>query len=266
MTTPPARTGFLRGVFEGVGLLARGFKVWITSPRAMWLGLIPSLITFAVFTAAVIVLVLNIDALSLWLTGFASAWDEGWRLGLRIAVGAAVLGVAGLLLAYTFAVVTLAIGQPFFEAISRRVDDSFGGVTEAEQKFWPSLLRGIAEAIGVIALTVLVGLGLLLLGFVPLVGSIIAAVIGAFTGAWFLALELTTVPFERRGLRLGRRWKLLAGQRSVSLGFGLAVFLLFLVPFGALVAMPSAVAGATLLARRALGEDISATRAATSAA
>ncbi|MET0480604.1 MAG: EI24 domain-containing protein, partial [Mycetocola sp.] len=67
--------------------------------------------------------------------------------------------------------------------------------------------------------------------------------------------ELSTVTFERRGLRLDDRRRLLKSQRSTTLGFGVAVFLLFLVPLGALVTMPAAVAGATLLARRSLGES-----------
>jgi CysZ protein len=39
------------------------------------------------------------------------------------------------------------------------------------------------------------------------------------------------------------------------LGFGVTCYLLFLIPLAAVVAMPSAVAGATLLARRLVGEE-----------
>ena len=39
-----------------------------------------------------------------------------------------------------------------------------------------------------------------------------------------------------------------------TLGFGVATYLLFLVPFVAIVVMPAAVAGATLLTKDALGE------------
>jgi CysZ protein len=37
--------------------------------------------------------------------------------------------------------------------------------------------------------------------------------------------------------------------------FGAVTYLLFLVPFAAVVAMPAAVAGATLLAREVLGDE-----------
>jgi CysZ protein len=40
------------------------------------------------------------------------------------------------------------------------------------------------------------------------------------------------------------------------LGFGVAVFCCFLIPLGAILLMPAAVAGATLLSRTVLGQQI----------
>ena len=48
----------------------------------------------------------------------------------------------------------------------------------------------------------------------------------------------------------------LRGHRPFALGFGVAVFLSFLIPLGAILLMPAAVAGAALLTRRALGQPI----------
>ncbi|MBG6238824.1 CysZ protein [Mycetocola sp. CAN_C7] len=256
MTDERTKTGFVAGFLMGLRLLGRGFRLWSTSPRLMLIGAIPGVITLALFSVAVVVLALNLENVATFLTPFAASWDEGFRSGLRFLVAAALIAAEVLLLVYLFAAVTLLLGQPFFEKISERVEESLGGVpSEVEVPFWPSIGRGIWESIRLLALTVLIGLGLLLLGFIPLVGPICAAVLGAFTGGWFLALELTTVPFERRGLRLDDRRRLLTAQRSTTLGFGVSVFLLFLLPLGALVTMPAAAAGATLLARRALGES-----------
>ena len=47
---------------------------------------------------------------------------------MRIFAGMALLGVAGLLSVLTFTAVTLVIGEPFYEQISARVEDRFGGV------------------------------------------------------------------------------------------------------------------------------------------
>ncbi|TQL48184.1 CysZ protein [Homoserinimonas aerilata] len=251
------RFSAVRGFFEGAGLLFRGFATWGTSPKRMLLGLIPGAITFAIYIAIVIAFVATIGPITDWLTPFASGWDDSLRTLLRIAVGLALAVAASLVLVYSFTVVTLAVGQPFFERISRDVDDALGTVPEAPQPgFWRGLWRGMAEALGVLALTLLIGLGLFLLSLVPVVGSPLAAVTGAFTGGWFLALELSAVPLQRRGLRFGQRRRMLGTRRSVTLGFGVVTFLLFLVPLGAIVTMPAAVAGGTLLARSALGEAV----------
>ncbi|MET1052721.1 MAG: EI24 domain-containing protein [Mycetocola sp.] len=255
MTSDTTKTGFVAGFLMGMRLLGRGFRLWSTSPRLMLIGAIPGVVTFVLFGVAVVVLAVNLETVATFLTPFASTWDESLRTGLRFLVAAALIAGEVLLLVYLFAAVTLLIGQPFFEKISERVEDSLGGVPSAvDVPFWPSLGRGIWESIRLLALTVVIGIGLLLIGFIPVIGPLGAAVIGAFTGGWFLALELTTVPFERRGLRLDDRRRLLRSQRSTTLGFGVSVFLLFLIPLGALVTMPAAAAGATLLARRVLGE------------
>lgn len=80
--------------------------------------------------------------------------------------------------------------------------------------------------------------------------------IGAAVGGWLLAVELVGAPFYRRGMRLPDRRAHLKANRPTTLGFGVAVFVCFLIPLGAVIVMPAAVAGATLLARRSLGQSV----------
>lgn len=255
MTGQKTTTGFVSGFIMGIRLLGRGFRLWVTSPRLMFIGAIPGLITLVLIVAAAVVLGFNLDNLSTLLTPFAADWDEGFRTGLRIVVGVALAGAGLLIFVYSYAAITLLIGQPFFEKISERVELSLGGMPhEVEAPILASIARGIGESLRILLVTVAIGLGLFVLGFIPLIGTLAAWIIGAVTGGWFLALELSTVAFERRGIALKQRRAALGAQRSTTLGFGVAVFLLFLVPFGALVTMPAAAAGATLLARRSLGE------------
>jgi CysZ protein len=255
MTTETTKPGFLAGFGMGIRLLGRGFRLWVTSPRLMLIGAIPGLITFVLIVAAAVVLGVNLENLSTFLTPFAEDWDEVYRTGIRVLVMAALVGAGILIFIYSYTAITLLIGQPFFEKISERVEGSLGGVPhEVEAPIVASIVRGIGEALRILLLTITIGFGLFLLGFIPVIGTVLAWTLGAITGGWFLALELSTVAFERRGLALKQRRQALAAQRSTTLGFGIATFLLFLIPLGALVTMPAAAAGATLLARRSLGE------------
>ena len=77
-----------------------------------------------------------------------------------------------------------------------------------------------------------------------------------FSDKYSEAVEMTGIPFNRRGLFLTQRRQLLRANRPMALGFGIPVFLLLLIPFAAIVVVPAAVAGSTLLARRVLGQSI----------
>ncbi|GAB3144533.1 EI24 domain-containing protein [Micromonospora sonneratiae] len=255
VTAPAVST--TKQFFTGVGLLLRGMKLYVRSPGMMLLGIIPALISSLLFIGAFVTLVYFVGDLAEWVTPFADDWSEGVRSTTRLVVAIAFLAVGGLLTVLTFTAVTLLIGDPFYEKISEMVEDRFGGVpNEVEVPWWRSLGRSIVDSLRLVGLSILIGLPLFLGGFIPLVGQIVIPVIAAVFGGWILALELVAVPFQRRGQQLAGRREVLRTNRPMALGFGVAVFCCFLVPLGAVLIMPAAVAGGTLLARRSLGLSI----------
>jgi CysZ protein len=246
----------VREFLDGLGLLGRGIGMWGRSPGLMLLGVLPALIAFAVLVAAFVVLCVFVTDIVGWATPFADDWSAGARDTVRVLLDIALLGSALLVAVLTFTALSLAIGDPCYEAIARRVDDGLGGVPggETEVPWYRSLRRSLAEAVRMVLASALTGLVLFVAGFLPAVGQTVVPVIGALVGGWYLALELTAVAFERRGLRLRDRRRVLRGRRFLAVGFGTGVFVLFLIPLGAILVTPAAVAGATLLTRRVLGE------------
>jgi len=113
----------------------------------------------------------------------------------------------------------------------------------------------VGESLRMSLVTIPLSLALVLLGLVPLVGTVVAWTLGALIGGWFVALEFAAVPFERRGLRLRDRRRILAQRRAHTVGFGAMAFIMSAFAPLAILMMPSAVAGGTLLARAALDED-----------
>nr|MDT0660310.1 EI24 domain-containing protein [Micromonospora sp. DSM 115978] len=249
--------GAARQFLTGVGLLARGVGLYARNPKLVLLGIVPALLTGALFLIGFVALIYVVPDLAAWVTPFADDWSADWRDLFRLVAAFAILGLAGLVGVLTFTAVTLLIGDPFYEKISERVEGRCGGVSDqVEVPFWRSLRHSLADSVRLVALSVLIGVPLFVAGFLPVLGQTVVPVLGALVGGWILALELVGAPFYRRGLRLPDRRRALRANRPTALGFGVAVFCCFLIPLGAVLIMPAAVAGAALLARHSLGLPI----------
>jgi CysZ protein len=232
--------------------------MYARSPRIMLLGLIPAMIVALLLLAAFVVLLSFIGDISVAVTWFADGWGTGERRAVRVLAGIAVVGAFLVVGVVAYTGLTLTVGEPFYEAISRHVEDRLGGVQgEVDIPFWRTLPRSIVDSLRLLLLTMVCGIPLFVAGFIPVVGETVVPVIGALVAGWFLTHELIGVPFERRGLRYADRRRMLRGRRSLALGFGTAAFVCFLIPVvGAVLLMPAAVAGATLLSRDLFGMPV----------
>jgi CysZ protein len=239
----------MREFVRGVALLGRGFATWRRRPGLMMLGLLPAAIVGALFLTGLIVLSASLPGLTDAMTPFADGWPTLWATVFRIAVGTALLGAALVLVVVTFTAVTLLVGDPFYERIWRSVETDAGAAPpDARYGFW----RSVADGLSLIGRGLVVALLAALIGLVPVVGGALSAVFGVTLTGWLVADELTSRAFTARGMARSARRHLMRRHRARVLGFGVATQLTFLVPLGAVVTMPAAVAGATLLARSML--------------
>jgi CysZ protein len=243
-----------RDFFAGISFLFRGLGMYARSPKIMFLGLIPAVIAGAVVTGAVVAMVYFSGDLADLITPFDHGWSGGLRETVHVVAMVALISLTVLLAIFLYAALALLIGEPFYEKISYNVELKLGGpIEEAKVSFVRMLGRSIRDSLRLLVFTVGAGVVLFVAGFIPVVGETVVPAVGVLVGSWVLALELTTVTFERRGMRFRERRRMLRGRRSMALGFGLASFVCFLIPLGAVLVMPAAVAGATLLSRRVLG-------------
>jgi CysZ protein len=243
--------GTLGEFLAGVGLLGRGLGLIARRRRLLVTGALPPLLTSVVFTAVLIVLLTELDRLVGWLTPFADGWSSGSATVVRALIGLALVAGAALLMVITFSALTLALGGPIYDKISEFVDEELGAPARpVDEPVLRSLGRGLRQSLTLVAVSVLVGLVLLLAGFVPVVGQTLVPVVSAIFGGWMLSIELVGSAFERRGLlRLSDRRSALRSRRARVLGFSVPTFLLLAVPFAAVVVFPVATAAGTILAR-----------------
>ncbi len=248
----------MRDLGVGFGYLVQGQRWVARNGRQYGFGLLPGLITLALYLGLLVCLVVWGDDLLTWATPFADGWPSPW-LGLFRGFLAAVLFALALLLAVlTFTAVTLVVGQPFYEALSERVDRSVspdGTAAESGLPFWRDVWISARDSIRILVRAGLWGVLLFGLGFLPAVGQTVVPVVGFFVTGFFLVEELTAVAFQRRDVQLRERLALLRSRKLLAWGFGAPLAAAFVVPVVAVFLMPGAVAGATLMARDLLGEE-----------
>lgn len=249
----------MRDFGAGLRFLFNGQR-WVARHGRWWgFGMIPALITLIGYVAVLGVLIAYAGDLAGWATPFADGWDEPWRDVLRVAVAVAAIGAGGMLAVLTFTAVTLLIGEPFYESLSAKVEESEGGGPQApDVPLWRELWVAARDSVAVLLRAAGIGIVLFACGFIPVVGQTVVPVVGLGVSGFFLAAELTATPLQKRGLARKERMRLLRSRLPLTLGFGAGLALLFLVPVVTVPAMPGAVAGATLLARELApheGED-----------
>jgi len=248
--TTTRAAGVVSEFFSGFATLFRGFTWWKRRPDLMLLGLLPALIVAAGLVALVLVIATNAEAIVAFVTPFADTWDPGSaRLFRAVAALGLLIGFV-VLAAFGFTALTLLIGDWFYERIWWAVETELGGLGDRHE---PGFWRAVGDSLRLVVRTVLFSALFALLGFIPVIGTVLGAVLGfVFTGR-ILAIELTTRPLEARGMTRVERRAALRTRSPRVLGFGVAVQLCFLVPGGAILVMPAAVAGATHLSRHLLG-------------
>lgn len=236
--------------------LGRGLG-WVAARPKQWLfGLIPAVATLLIFTGLLVLLGLNVGDLAAAVTPFADDWAGAARTTVRVIAGIALLGTAAFLALIAFTALTLLIGQPLYEALAVRVEDSTGGAPpEPDATLWQQFARGLRDGLILGAIAVVWAVLFFALGFIPVVGQTVVPAAAICVSGYFLAGELTAIAMERRGLRRKQRFALLKAHRATAVGFGAATVVLFLIPLGAVLFMPAAIAGATLLARDLCASD-----------
>jgi len=212
----------------GVRFFFLGIRTLVRNPVLLSLSLIPMLLTLALLLGLAV----------------AGAWVVGRFLGdalaadLRI-VAQVLMFLLALLIAYfLYLPIARVLLAPFAEALSRRAHAiNTGQAAGANNLGWA---RAMWEGLKLVAFQAVIALAALVLGLAfPPVGIAVAIFLGG--------LDFFDVPLSTRGLRLRKKLGMIWRNKSLALGFGVATYLLLLIPVINMLALPVGVVGATLL-------------------
>ena len=239
----------MRALVAGMHDLGRGLAVVRAHPR-LWRWIIaPAVATLVLLVAIIVEAVQLVDPVVTWLTSHLPGRlvpAASSILSILVAIG---FVIAGLLL---FVSVAGVVAGPFNELLSERVEAVLTGRSLPAFSL-KDFIRGAALGVAHGLRRLIVGiLGLALvfaLGFVPVLGAIVAAMLGSWFAARGAAYDCYDAVLSRRSMSYRDKLAFLARYRSRTLGLGLAVAGMMLVPGLNLVVLGLGAAGATVAMR-----------------
>jgi CysZ protein len=230
----------------GVGDLGRGVAALRAHP-ALWKWLVaPAIVTLLLVVAAVFGVIHAVDPVVGWVAAHLPGALAAIASKLLTVLVVAVLVIAAM---FAFTAIAGLIAGPFCERLSEHLEATLTGRPPA-----PFSLREFVygAAVSVVhaarrLLAMLVGLALVFaLGFVPVIGTIAALVVAVWFTATAASYDCYDAVFGRRAMAYRDKLAYLARHRGRTLGLGLAVAGLLLVPGLNLIALGIGAAGATI--------------------
>jgi len=165
------------------------------------------------------------------------AWE------LRILAGLGLL----LLTGFIFAQFGVLLGSPWYGQLSEQLEKiKTGQIGLIEVGLVRDVGRAIAFELKKLGLLILIGLPLLILHFIPGLGSGVAMVGGIGLTAVLSGMDFLDSPLERRRLTFRQKLKLLTKNLPASASFSGICLVLVSIPLLNLVTIPLCVAGGTL--------------------
>ncbi|RMG58913.1 MAG: sulfate transporter CysZ [Deltaproteobacteria bacterium] len=139
------------------------------------------------------------------------------------------------------------VGAPFNGFLSEKVEEvAAGRKPESQVGIIHAFTRSLAGEVRKFLFFTAISAGLFLLSLFPPTG-VVTPFLWYLFSSWVFAVEYVSYPLESRGMYFRDARRLVNSRFFLFLGFGTATLIVTTIPLLNFIAMPSAVAGATLL-------------------
>jgi CysZ protein len=233
---------------HGVGDVGRGWR-YLNANAGLWRWVLAPALTTLVLLVGIVLGSLHVAR---GLVERVTGWMPAWLAGAGGWVVWAIIGVA-LVIGALLIFVSLAgiIAGPFNELLSEAVEARLTGRPSPPFRvrgFVRGALLGLAHGLRRLAIALL-GIALLFaLGFIPVIGTIAALVLGGYIAARAAAYDCYDAVLSRRQLAYGAKLAYLTRHRGRTFGLGAGVAGMLFVPGLNLVALGIGATAATLAA------------------
>jgi CysZ protein len=235
---------------SGIGYVARGFSL-ILQPGLRRYVIVPLLINVVVFIGLI---AMGISYFDSWVVSSLASLPD-WLGFLSWLMWIVFVFLAAAFLFVFFTLLANIIAAPFNAILSVRVEERLGHVS-AESASTMSLLlvlpRAVAREFSKLVYYLPRLIGLAVLSVIPGV-NLLAPPLWLLFGGWMMSVQYADYAADNNGIRFSDLRRSLSGDRINSLGFGLVVYLMMLIPLLNLVLIPTAVAGGTVFWVERLG-------------
>lgn len=236
----------MKKFFSGIKFFLQGFAC-INRPGLRRYFIIPLLLNISVFS------LLTYFGFSFFQDALGWLLPDGESIWLDVANVLALLIFTPVLLIAVYLIASVLanfIASPFNDLLSEQVEQIAGG-SKGKGKSVFQAIAGMGPVLaGEIKKYVYFGLfyiPLVIITFIPLINVLIAPVAWIIFGAWILALEYLAFPMQNHHYTFNQVREFARKNRMQTMGFGLTVLLVTLIPLVNFIVIPAAVAGATLL-------------------
>ncbi len=242
---------FLRGLtypLEGLRFL-KEHRLWSLAGAAILVNVVLLVAMIALASVYLVPLIQGwVAAMAAWAAGSTIL---GWLTGILSFLLWCLVGPVALVLGF---LVLMLVGQtvasPFLDSLSEKVE-SIVLNTDVHPLTASRIIKDVIVAcgdlVGGLAFILAVNLPLLLVGWIPGVGAIVASVPSFCFSAWLLSQEFMGLSLARKHVGYGNRWRAVWSNKAITLGFGATTTALLFVPGLNLVLLPMAAVGGTLM-------------------
>ena len=236
--------GFARGFSYPV----RALRLFSEKPGLIKYLLIPFFINLIVFSLTVY---FGFDLFDHMLETYAPSSEVWYGAVLYYLAWTVAMILTTVAVFFTFTVVGNLIASPFNELLSEKTEAVRMGEGSGEpfrlRKFVSESWFAIAIELKKMAIFISCMLVLLLINFLPGIGSMLYAVLAPLLTLFFLVVEYMAFVLMRKQMSFGQQRRYIFQHPVLMLGFACSLFCLLAIPFVQFFCIPLAVVGATLI-------------------